>query len=214
MGRYNPTQRLMLTGDILANPDLSPYGQVNFNGGGLTVVAPKFGAGSMQSAAISIFPSSFYILDQPFCLQYWVYTVDAIGDGGGSTYLHFRQDSFTGPNNQKQLLIHQSTLRRLGFYAYDNSGGFISGVTSINSLPLGAWAHVAVLKNLDGFFRVCINGVQEYSSGFSTFGSPQANLATQIASAFTGYVDDLQFVIGREVYTSFPFTPPTASLYP
>lgn len=98
-------------------------------------------------------------------------------------------------------------------------GFLIADISSVTSLSLNTWYHIAVTKQLNQI-RLFINGVAEvtvsdtnvwdFSAGGTTIGT---DLEYGYDGFIAGYLDDLRVVKGYAVYWD-NFTPPTSQLTP
>jgi hypothetical protein len=172
------------------NSSYSTYGSAYFDGTGDYLSAPSNAAFAFGTG--------------DFTFECWVYTSSATNQmifdtvqpnqsGGGTNrfyvYISTTQTVISGPSTNTQ--------------------------TSSNTIKLGAWNHIVVVRSASTR-TTYINGVSggsaayttDLSSTYATIGFDAANSGTIIMN---GYISNLRVVKGTAVYTS-AFTPPTAPL--
>ena len=152
-----------------------------------------YGASSAFAFGTGSFTVEFFVYTTSTASQMVYDTIQPGISGGGSTrfYVYI--------NTSQQLVV----------------GPFPSQLTTTGTISLGAWNHVAIVRN--GTTRtVYINGVSaasdtfsgDLTSGYATVGFDAASGGTIILN---GYLSNLRAVKGTAVYTS-GFTPPTTNL--
>ena len=99
---------------------------------------------------------------------------------------------------------------------YHRTGGTVRILTLQNVMPVGQWAHIALVRS-SGTTRLYVNGIQQ-GAAYSPSSTENLNFtALDIgrrgdgSNYLNGKVSNLRFVKGTAVYTS-SFTPPTEPL--
>jgi hypothetical protein len=139
----------------------------------------------------------------------------ALGFGTGNFTIEMWVNPSANQTSYAQLLNKGTTeIFNLGFYPgstqlnfYDN--GFI--ITASSSIPIGAWTHVALVRN-SGTLTLYQNGVSAGSASYTAnitddFGHIGCNVG-ETTYFFNGYLSNYR-ITNSAVYTS-TFTPPTA----
>jgi len=168
-------------------------------------------------------------------IQYWSGYFDGSGDylyyGANSAFAfgtgNFTVEFFVYTTSTASQMIYDTIQPGISgggsnrFYVHTNTsqqivvGPATSTLTTTGTITLGAWNHIAVVRN--GSTRtVYINGVSagsdtfsgDLSSGYASVGFDRASGGSIILN---GYLSNLRAVKGTAVYTS-TFTPPTAPL--
>jgi hypothetical protein len=155
-----------------------------------------------------------------FTIECWVYNNGGAGSQYGRGICVYYPSGGYGTNRLMFRLIAGGD--RINVYLLANSSAELgsSGTDGTATVTIGAWTHVALVRNA-GVFYVYVNGVLDItvssssaasSIPFTTFNTIEVG-RTQDGSSpdWNGYISNYRFVKGTAVYTS-AFTPPTAPL--
>lgn len=151
-----------------------------------------------------------------FTWECWIYPL-AYGAAGSVFFDFFSNTSGSYIIGQCQLYISSTGLVQF-FYANTINTGL--NISSVASVTLNAWSHIAVVRSgsSTGNLKLYVNGaLAATSAGAVTqnLGSTGAGSIGKQTSGtpyyYNGYVSNVRIVKGTAVYTS-AFTPPTAPL--
>jgi hypothetical protein len=139
-----------------------------------------------------------------FCMEAWVYFVSRpaaaalieVGDSGNG--------SGTG------FLFYSTAAGRTGFF----SAGQLATTGTSQTIPTGAWCHVAVTK-ASNTIRMFVDGVQDGSGTHNASLIADVYLGQSLYNGafgddLNGYIGAARFTVGVARYTA-NFTPPTAA---
>ena len=116
-----------------------------------------------------------------------------------------------------------STSPATGIYFYVNSNNLLElqsadtpVITSINTINVSQWTHVAISRDGSNNLRLFINGILEStvtnSTDFSQTDNARIGLSRDSAQHFNGTITDFRLVIGTAVYIGASFAVPTGPL--
>ena len=151
-----------------------------------------------------------------FTWECWIYPL-AYGAAGSVFFDFFSNTSGSYIIGQCQLYISSTGLVQF-FYANTINTGL--NISSVASLTLNAWVHIAVVRSGSGTgnLKLFVNGALVASSAgavtqnLGSTGNGSIGKQTSGTSYYyNGYVSNVRIVKGTAVYTS-AFTPPTAPL--
>lgn len=147
---------------------------------------------------------------QDFTIRAWVFPTTT-----GELAVLGKRD---GPGSYSPIciFIRSSKIYVIGSFS-GSSWGINSGFTNGSiDIPSNQWTHIEVVRD-GATLRTFVNGVADYtfSVGTSTLMTNTTRLSvgastTAGTNAFTGYIDDLEIVLGVAMHTS-AFTPPTVA---
>ena len=204
---------LTLIGSVWLSPK-GPFAQTaNYSPSALSGGSIAFDGSGNQYLTTSVYDSTkFDWWTSDFTLEAWVYVTAATGYTYSSLPISVlmgnRSPTATtsywsfGPNANNKLVFQYT------------SGGSPVAVISTNSVPVGAWTHIAMV-NSGSSIQLFINGVPDT---VATYGTPQSSEAYPLtvgcgsASSFKGYVTDIRLTKGVALYGASGFSVPTAPL--
>jgi hypothetical protein len=205
----NLTALLLHFDDVNGSPtftDSSPFNQsilVNAGAPIISTAMSKFSGSSLYlngSSSLKINNNAnLNLINEPFTIEFWVYLMSL--PAGDAWFLHKN-------GTPAQAISINYPARKLV------SGFLGSGATSAAALTVGAWHHIAnVRETMGGSIKQYLNGANNGTiSGFSGSVDNTGNLIIGSwftgSNAITGYIDE--FRIRKEAMYLADFTPPNA----
>ena len=182
---------------------------------GSTVISTtqsKFGGSSGYfngGSYLDVANSSNFSMSADFTVELWVYTDPSTA--ARSRLIENEQYNVTGGWHFSYNGSDSAGSRRLGFQLGVTGGGG-SRIDSNSAIPTNQWVHIAVTR-YNNVIRMFVNGVQQTATLMTAeaFSSQSLRIGATLGSAsnyFTGYIDSIQIIKNRALYTE-NFTVPT-----
>jgi hypothetical protein len=140
------------------------------------------------------------------------------GNFTAEAWVYFTQTPSTGATFS--IIFSTATSNGFNFSINNNLtvssslSGVLGIITTSNTVTVGAWNHIAVVRNGTNY-RIYINGISTSSvtnsSNFSSASSVKIGSENTTSDLFRGDISNLRIVKGTAVYTA-DFTPPTTPL--
>ena len=163
---------------------------------------------------------AFDIGDELFTMEGWVYI---IGSHSPDYPCFFSLGPTAGGDTGLRWSFAMSPSNQLTFNVYNSAGNnWLNPIADAGTVPTGAWAHVAVVRDgagVDGI-KMYIDGVLVSTSTSNPSLNTNANgtpdgiiVGGNSISAMNAYLDDMRITKGIARYTG-AFTPPTSAVPP
>lgn len=194
-GSNNSTNFIDETGKII-----TPFGSAV-----ISTAQSKFGGSSgyfSGASYLDVASSSNFSMSADFTVELWVYTDPATA--AWRRLIENEQYNVTGGWHFSYNGSDSAGSRRLGFQLGLNGGGG-SRIDSNSAIPTNQWVHVAVTR-YNNVIRMFVNGVQQTATltTAESFSSSSLRIGATLGSAsnyFTGYVDSIQIIKNRALYS-------------
>lgn len=201
-GSNNSTNFIDETGKII-----TPFGSAV-----ISTAQSKFGGSSGYfngGGYLDVQSSTNLSMSADFTVELWVYTDPSTA--AWSRLIENEQHNVTGGWHFSYNGSDSAGSRRLGFQLGLNGGGG-GRIDSNSAIPTNQWVHVAVTR-YNNVIRMFVNGVQQTAAltTAESFSSSSLRIGATLGSAsnyFTGYIDSIQIIKNRALYTE-NFTVPT-----
>lgn len=192
--------------DNTAENTLETIGTLQIN-----TTTKKYGTGSIYfdgSSGYLTLPlnNNFSFGAADFTLEFWMYS-SGVSTAGICSFPH-------NSSNYGSVLVYGSSSNTLAFYSSSSGSSWdVSGGTTIGTITLNAWNHVAICRQ-GSSIRLFVNGTLGNTVTYSgTFTGTYVNnvIGKTVSNGYySGYIDDFRITKGFARYTA-NFTPPTAA---